>query len=1422
MRGNDRSASAQPSERIPPSDPPGARAALAAAELDRLFSLMLDLVCTATRDGHFVRLNPAWETVLGYTVDELISRPILHWLHPDDVEPTRLAIEGLTLGVPAVRFENRYRCKDGTFKWLEWNTVPDGQSGLLYGFARDVTASKARESQLTRREQLLAEAQALAGVGSWEWNLDTLVMTWSKECYALLGLPPEGVQVDFDFAMRSIHPADRGRVEDELKSLLREERTYALEYRMVRNDGEVRTVAGRGRSVFDESRIAKRLLGTVQDITEQKRAENESRLLARTAHALNVAANLTNALSTSLRELCEAESWDYGEFWFPAADGRELTCHPAWFARHPGRLRTFRDRTEARTCTREGSLPGRAWTTGRAEWLSDLTVVSDRDFWRVDLARDAGLRSAVGVPLLVDGTVAAVLVLMRHAPSLRDAHQLEMLSTVAAQLAVLIHRRQAEDALKLSEERFQIAARATSDVIYDWTLGSDSLWLSEAVTRNFGHINERPQHAWWFDLIHPDDRPRIRIALSGALRRDDTLWAGEYRLKRADGSYANIFDRGYIQRDARGQALRMIGSMLDISERAQHAEALREAKEAAEAAARAKSQFLANMSHEIRTPLTAVLGFADLLLDPKPGASERLEYVMTIRRNGEHLLSILNDILDLSKVEAGKLTLEVIECSPAQVLADVAALMRVRAVEKGLAFEIDYASPVPAIVRTDPTRLRQVVLNLVSNAIKFTERGSVRVTVRCEQPEAALSQLFIAVSDTGIGMDAEQLSSLFQPFSQADASMTRRYGGSGLGLGISGPLAAALGGEISVESEPDLGSTFTLRVPVARAPDAPLLERPDEALSLLAAGTLSIPAPERGGRVLLAEDGRDNQILIGTLLRKYGFEVEVVDNGKRALRHALDAADNQRPFDVVLMDMQMPELDGYAATAKLREKGYPGVIVALTAHALPGERGRCLAAGCDDYLTKPIDRATLITAMKKHVRRALSSRPPSDIASRASRAPHGFAQRGGHERLVSVFAHDPDMAEIVAGFVAGLPTQVAALLAASGRDDRALLMRLAHQLKGAAGGYGFPTITEAAGRVEELSKRDDGPLSEALRELVERCERTQQSRSSPNLEPVESTEPRRILAIDDSVQIQELIAARLRSENVVIVRAMSAADGLVKARAEPPDLVLLDLDLPDASGLEVCRALQSDPKTSAVPVLFLTGTTDPSTKAAALDLGAVDYVTKPFDATELRARVRSALRTKHYQDLLATRAQVDGLTGLWNRAHFDVRLADEISAAKRHQRPLALAMLDLDHFKRINDTYGHPFGDQVLQQVATVLARTVRTSDLVCRYGGEEFVAILRETGADSAVALAERLRTAMSKLEVYLPASLLGGETDSLDGERLEVTVSLGVAAIDPPFGDRTEEIDAVLLVGAADAALYQAKRSGRDRVVLGTLGLE
>lgn len=398
--------------------------------------------------------------------------------------------------------------------------------------------------------------------------------------------------------------------------------------------------------------------------------------------------------------------------------------------------------------------------------------------------------------------------------------------------------------------------------------------------------------------------------------------------------------------DEIGELAEDFNAMVDSIDHAQNQ--LASARRQAEAASKTKSQFLANMSHEIRTPMTAILGYAELLREGRGSDADRQHYLNIIQHNGDALLALINNVLDLSRIEAGQLDREESVFSVIELLQEVVESFRLRAVEKGIELALEMDGTMPAALNGDVFRLRQIVVNLVGNAVKFTEQGTIRIRVVWQRPDQRLS---IRVEDTGIGITESQLQSIFQPFTQADVSHTRRYTGSGLGLSIARELARAQGGDISVTSD-TTGSCFTLEMPFELALDATV------APSVLPAGEQAQPLPQLNGRVLLVEDNQVNRLLVKTLLERAGMTVVEAENG----REACEAYQNDSHYSLVVLDMQMPVMDGYETARALRDKGFEGPVLALTANVLAVDRQRCLDAGCDAFMGKPVRSRDLLVA----------------------------------------------------------------------------------------------------------------------------------------------------------------------------------------------------------------------------------------------------------------------------------------------------------------------------------------------------------------------------------------------------------------------------------------------------------------------------
>ena len=646
---------------------------------------------------------------------------------------------------------------------------------------------------------------------------------------------------------------------------------------------------------------------------------------------------------------------------------------------------------------------------------------------------------------------------------------------VEGMLRDITERKRTEQNVRASEQDLRDIFEHLQDVFYRTDLQGRIQRISPSVQRYGYHVDE----LIGADVARLYKNPAERRRYIAALTEDTYVRDFEITLQDAHGHPIPVSATARLLRDPEGGAVGVEGVLRDITRRKRAEEELAAAKDLAEAADRTKSEFLATVSHEIRTPMNGIIGMTGLLLDT-PLTPQQRDYAETIRSSGETLLGIINDILDFSKIEAGKLELDVVDFDLRQIVREVIDLFAEAARRKHLELAVLIYHDVLPALRGDPGRLRQILTNLLSNAIKFTETGEVVLRVKQVAETRSAVSLRTEVSDTGIGISPQVRERLFQPFSQADASTTRKYGGTGLGLAICQQLTHMMAGELGVDSEPGKGSTFWFTVWLEKQGGG-LAAAPSRAKSLSTTAPAAAAAPPGRGAtvaaatldatprvpVLVAEDNAVNQKVIVHLLEKLGYRADVVANGVEAIE-----ALSRIPYSAILMDCRMPEMDGFAATEHIRqdERRHRGhtPIIALTANAMDGDRERCLAAGMDDYLRKPVTLDALAAALTRcqaGKARRVEAPPPSTLAAREILDRALCMQRlGGNPQLIR---------HLVELFRADCPRLLAAIQAAVADRNAAALERAAHTLKGAASNFAAGRVVEAAQRLEMLGRSED-------------------------------------------------------------------------------------------------------------------------------------------------------------------------------------------------------------------------------------------------------------------------------------------------------------------------------------------------------------
>ena len=869
--------------------------------------------------GRVLEVNRSFLEMYGYEASEVVGMPAVDFVTPESrAAVTRHITTGSSEPYEAVSLR-----KDGT----KFDTEIRGKSTLYEGRVvrvtamRDITGRKRAERKLREAEhryRALVE-KVPAVVYTQEIGGSDVAVYMSPQIETLTGYTPDDCR-NPDLRWRMVHPEDRERIRSEDARTVEPDEVFTTEYRVVHRDGHTVWVRNEAVVVEDEVSGSRYWQGFMLDITERKKAEKKLEeaeiryrtLVERIPAIIYVQDSATSDVTTYISPQAEQmlgyppeRFTDDPDFWTQLVhpDDRERVLAEDEESNETGE--PFR--TEYRMLARDG----------RVLWFSDEAVL---------------VRDDEGSPLYWQGI------------------QID-----------ITERKKSEEDLRKSEERYRLVARATDETIWDSDIVADEQTWNGAVENMFGYPPEqRTTTAWWERRIHPEDRARVLSSINAVFEGGEEMWSEEYRFRHADGAYSSVVDRAYVVHDAEGTPIRMIGSMSDITGRKRYERDLTEAREEAERANRAKSEFLANMSHEIRTPMNGIVGMTDLLLDTPLGKEQR-EFAETVRVSAENLMMIINDILDFSKIEAGAMRLDAIDLDLRSTVEDVTVLLGGRAQNKGLELASLVEHDVPGALRGDPGRLRQILTNLLGNAIKFTDAGEVIVRVELVEEDEESATARFEVSDTGIGISREQQARLFLAFTQADASTTRRYGGTGLGLAISKQLVNLMGGEIRVQSEPGVGSTFSFTLTFEKQPT--YIRSVDV-----------VPEELTGRRALVVDDNEANRTILEKQLSSWGVKVTGVEGGPQAIEVLRSAGE---PYDLAVLDMQMPGMDGLELARRI--KADPALsqahLVLLTSMGQRGEDEVASQSGIEAYLTKPVRQSDLYDAIVTVMSGTISEEP---------------------------------------------------------------------------------------------------------------------------------------------------------------------------------------------------------------------------------------------------------------------------------------------------------------------------------------------------------------------------------------------------------------------------------------------------------------
>jgi len=923
-------------------------------ELQDIFDNAPIGIFTSTPAGLYLAANPALARMLGYESPQQLVASITSiadqvYANPQDrVALMRLLEER----GQAVEHECRLRRRDGSVFWAAASAmaVRDGQGAVTQcqGFITDISERKAGEEKLLTSRKVFSSALSMARLGHWELDASGSAFLLSDNLYELLRTSAEeigGYAMPMEeYARRFVFPGDRRHFAGEIRRALDAENSDSVRYfehRVLHADGAVDHFAVRFFTEKDEQGRTIRSYGVTQDITERKRAEEAERreradrdLLGRISIAAIKADGLMPFQLELLRLLGETLDVSRAYVFTYRPDAETMDNTAEWAA--PG------------VTLQQGNLQGipadRQWwwiatlMRGQAIEFADIEDIPDERTTR-DL-REQDIRSVLVFPLFIGTRFRGFVGLDECRHHRRWTTRERDLLTEAVHILIGVW---ADDDLWRSEERFRGILRNVPTVaVQGYTLDGTVSYWNRASETFYGYTEEEALGRNLLDLIIPPDmRDEVRTAMRRMIETGESIPASELMLKRKDGSPVPVYSsHALVQVPGRSPELFCID--IDHSEiRATHAR-LAQARDAAEAANRSKSEFLANMSHEIRTPLNGILGMLQLL-DISPLSEEQRQFCSLAMQSADRLTRLLSDILDLSRIEAGKMHLRQVPFSLREVVGQVVDLFVPISLQSDVMLQHHLSAALPQTVVGDPLRLQQVLINLIGNAFKFTDQGRILLEVHpLSSTRPGQARLYFTVSDTGQGIADDAMGALFTSFTQATQGYLRNHQGAGLGLAICKHLVFLMGGNMAVESEPGLGTSVHFCIVVG------------DGAAVAPSSTADRSLPDaRPVRILVAEDDEVSLFAVRKLLERSGHQVVEARNG----REALDLLDGQE-FDLIIMDVQMPVMDGLEATRRIRQSTSPArrdvPIIAMTAYAMIGDREKILAAGMNAYVAKPV------------------------------------------------------------------------------------------------------------------------------------------------------------------------------------------------------------------------------------------------------------------------------------------------------------------------------------------------------------------------------------------------------------------------------------------------------------------------------------